>query len=439
MLRRLDRLVPRGGLWRHGDFLRLWSAETVSQVGTQVTLLALPLAAILVLDASAFAVAALSAVEFAPFLLFALPAGVWVDRWPRRPILIVSDLGRAAALVSVPVAYALDVLTLWQLFAVAFVTGGLTVFFDVAYQSYLPSLVERDQLVEGNSKLELSRSTAMLAGPGIAGTLVEIVTAPVAILADAISFAASGLFVLRIRKRETPPRDLRSRDRPRMRAELGEGLRYGLRHRSLRWIAASTATWIFFSNVMWAILLVYVVRELDLRPSVIGLIFAIANVGALAGVVLAPRLARWVGAGPVIVLGAATGIASLLIPLAPRESPVPFLVASELVISLGVTIYNITQVSFRQAITPERLQGRMNSVIRFIAWGVMPLGSLIGGVLASAVDLRFAIWVGALGMSFAFLPVLLSPVRSLREVPASGEPADGSVAVAAMSAPEPHA
>ena len=177
------RIWPKGGLWRHSDFLKLWSAETISQVGSQVTGLALPLVAIITLDVSAFEVALLGVIEFAPFILISLPAGVWVDRLPRRPILIVGDLGRAALLATIPIAYAVDALTIWQLYVVGFLFGVLTVFFDVAYQSYLPALVERDQLVDGNSKLEISRSGAQLAGPALAGVLIQALKAPLAILA----------------------------------------------------------------------------------------------------------------------------------------------------------------------------------------------------------------------------------------------------------------
>jgi MFS family permease len=409
---------PRGGLWRHPDFLKLWSAETISQLGSQVSGLALPFVAIVTLDVSPFEVALLGVVEFAPFILISLPAGVWVDRLPRRPILVIGDLGRAALLASIPLAYAFDALTIWQLYGVGFAVGVLTVFFDVAYQSYLPSLVAREQLVDGNSKLEISRSGAQLAGPALAGGLIQALTAPAAVLVDAVSFVASGLFVLRIRKREhTPERKPGRSPFTGMRAELSEGLRYVLGHRYLRWIAASTATFNFFGNVMWAIFLVYAVRQLGMGAGTIGLIFAIGNIGYLAGAIASNRVARRLGVGPTIVVGAATGIAALLIPLAPESGPIPLLIASQLIISFGLPLYNITQVSLRQAITPERLQGRMNSVMRFIVWGVIPLGTLTGGAIASVLDLRAAIWVGALGMSLAFLPVLLSPVRSLRQMP----------------------
>lgn len=419
-MRRRRGLWPRGGLWRHADFLKLWTAETMSQVGSQVTGLALPFVAILTLDVSAFEIALLGVVEFAPFILVSLPAGVWVDRMRRKRILVVADLGRAGLLLSIPVAYWLDVLSIWQLYGVGFAVGVFTVFFDVAYQSYLPSLVSREQLVEGNSKLEVSRSGAQIAGPSIAGPLVEILTAPVAILVDAISFIASGLFLFGIRKEEQLP-ETRAEEKSSMKADLGEGLRYVLGHRYLRWIAASTATFNFFGNLMFAVYVVYMVRELELGPTVIGFIFAVGSVGYLVGAVVTNKISTRIGVGPTIVLGAALGIANLLVPLAPESQPEPFLIASQAIVSLGLPIYNVTQVSLRQAITPERLQGRMNSVMRFIVWGVIPLGTLLGGALASAVSLKFAIWVGAIGSCTAFLPVLLSSVRSLKTVPETPE------------------
>ena len=419
-------LWPRGGLWRHADFLKLWSAETISQFGTQVTELALPLVAIITLEVSPFEVALLGVVELAPFILISLPAGVWVDRMRRKWILVVADVGRALVLMSIPLAYWLDALTIWQLYAVGFVFGTLTVFFDVAYQSYLPSLVDREQLVEGNAKLEVSRSGAQIAGPSIAGPVIDVLTAPVALVADAVSFLWSAVFLFGINRQEQLPERKRE-EKPRMRAELAEGVRYVLGHRYLRWIAASTATFNFFGSVMFAILLVYVVRDLGLSPTAIGLIFAVGNIGYLLGALVTSRLSSRLGVGPTIVIGAAMGGSSLLIPLAPQSSPIPFLIAAQAITSFGLPVYNVTQVSLRQAITPERLQGRMNSVMRFIVWGVMPLGSLIGGAVASEVSLRAAIWIGAVGMSLAFLPVLLSPVRSLRRVPEPESPPAGEL------------
>jgi len=250
------RLWPKGGLWRHSDFLKLWSAETISVFGSQFTGLALPLVAVLVLDASAFAVSALVVIEFLPFILFAIPAGVWVDRLRRKPILVIGDLARAGLLVTIPVAYALDALTLGHLYVVGFFVGICTVFFDVAYQSYLPSLVERAQLVEGNSKLEISRSTSQLTGPGAAGGIVSALGGPVAILIDSISFVVSAVFLFAIRKEEKLPEKVEGAVRPSMLADAREGLSFVIRNPYLRPISICTGSSNFFWSMGGALLVV---------------------------------------------------------------------------------------------------------------------------------------------------------------------------------------
>jgi MFS family permease len=405
--------------------MRLWTAQTISQFGSQITFLALPLAAIIILEASAFEVAVLGALEFAPWLLLSLPAGAWVDRMRRRPVLIAADVGRAVALVSVPAAYAIDVLTLWQLYAVGFLVGCLTVFFDIAYQSYLPSLVERRQLAEGNSKLEISRSGAQLGGPGLAGALVDLVTAPVAILGDAISFLVSAFFLGAIRREESVERPI---ERTRLRVEVVEGLRFVLGHPYLRPSMVYVAIFNFFSNVAFAIFLVYAVRRLHLSPAVIGVVFAVGNIGFLVGAVLAPRISVRLGTGPTLVSSSFFGGASLLlIPAAPTSQPIPFLIASGVIAGFSIVLYNVVAISLFQATTPDRLLGRMNASRRFVVWGVIPLGSLAGGALASTIGLRETLWVGAVGTSIAFVPLLFSPLRSLKEVPGeSPEPAMSS-------------
>jgi MFS family permease len=416
------RFRPRRGLWGHGDFVRLWGAQTISQFGTQVTLLALPLAAIVVLDASVFEVAVLGAIEWTPWLLFSLPVGAWVDRVLRRPILVAADVGRALVLLSVPLAYAFDALTIWQLYAVGFAHGVLTVFFDVAYQSYLPSLVERSQLEEGNSKLEISRSGAQLAGPGFAGVLVGLVTAPVAILADAVSFLASATFLSRIKRDELL--EARGVEEKRMAAEILEGLRFVARNPYLRPSMAYVAVFNFFAEVGGAILLVYAVRRLGLSPVTIGIVFAIGNVGFLAGAFLAPRVSARFGVGPTLIASAAvSGSVLFLVPLAPPSQPIPFLIAEGLIIGFAIVLYNVTGISFFQAITPDRLLGRMNASRRFVVWGVIPLGAVVGGVLASAIGLRETLFVSAAGASVAFIPLLFSPLRAVRRVPEASEPA----------------
>jgi MFS family permease len=420
----IPRLWPTGGLWRHRDFLKLWSAETISQFGSQVDDLAIGFVAIVVLDASAFEVAVVGTLNFLPFILFTLPAGVWVDRLRRRPILIAGDFGRAALLATIPIAYVADALTLWQLYVVVFLTGVCTVFFDVAYQSYLPSLVERQQIIEGNSKLEISRSAAQVGGPGIAGGLVQIFTAPYAVLVDAISFLGSGLFLLRIRKHEdTPVRETVDGRKTSLWTELKEGLGFVLRNPNLRAQAGCTGTSNFFSNVAYAIILVYLVRDLELSAAVIGLVFSIGSIGSFVAAFTAMRLARRFGIGPTtIAAGMIWGPSTLLVALAPAgDAAIPFLVTAVVLGGFSIVVYNIIQVSYRQAICPPRLQGRMNAVMRFIVWGTIPIGALAGGGLAAWVGLRETIVIGAIGGSLSILWIVFSPQRHLREMP---EPLD---------------
>jgi MFS family permease len=419
--RSLESLRPSGALWRHGDFLKLWTGQTVSEFGSQVTLLALPYAAAKLLRASAFAVALLLVFEQLPFLLFALPAGVWIDRVRRRPLLIAGDLGRALALASIPVAYAVGVLRIWQLFVVAFAAGVLTVFFDVAYQSYLPSLVGREHLVEANAKLQATAAPSQSGGPAVGGAVIGAVGAPYAILIDIASFLASAAFVLRIRGREETisrsPVATRS-----MRTDLLEGLRHVLANRLLRAIAATTAARNFSAAVGYAILIVYAVRSLHLSAALIGVIFACANVGFVCGALTARRTAELLGIGRAIVYSAAVvGSSVILIPLSPRSFPIPLIVVGLMLYSYGGVVFNITQVSLRQAMTPDRLQGRMNSVMRFILWGAIPLGALLGGGLATAIGLRAALFVSGGGVAVSWLPVFFSPVRRLTAVPAMPE------------------
>jgi MFS family permease len=430
-----------GGLWRHPDFLKLWSAETISQFGTQISLLAVPLVAIVLLDATPFEVALLGTIEFLPFILFSLPAGAWVDRLRRRPILIAGDLGRAISLASIPIAHWLGVLTVGQLYLVGFVNGVLTVFFDVAYQSYLPSLVNRDQIVEGNSKLEISRTLAQTAGPALGGGLIGLVTAPLAIVGDALSFAGSALFVLGIRRPEAAPDrhvDEHGQARQGIVAEVRDGLQYVLGNRYLRAIAACTGFSNLCSNIAFATLLVYLVRDLGMEATAIGVVLGIGNVGAIVAALTGTRVSRRFGVGPTIIGSALlAGVAAVLIPLAPRGPwLIPLLILSGLLVGFGVVIYNITQVSFRQAITPERMQGRMNATMRFIVWGTIPIGSILGGVLATTFGVHQTIYLGTLLGTLSFLPVLLSPVRTLQEMPelAPAEPAEAPLAEA--SSPE---
>jgi len=407
-------------LLRHPDFLKLWTAETVSVFGTQVTLLALPIVAATILNVSPFEFGLLATVEFLPFILLSLPAGVWVDRLRRRPILIVGDLGRAISLLSIPIAYALGGLTIWQLYVVGFVNGCLTVFFDVAYQSYLPSIVDRDQLVEGNSKLEITRSASQIAGPSLAGILIGLLRAPFAIVLDALSFLVSALFVFWIRRPEPPiePYDEATGPKPSMRDEITVGLRYVTGHRWLRSIAATTGTSNFFGNVALSILILFLVRDRAFTAELIGFAFSIGSVGVLVAALITSRLTKRIGVGRMLVL---TSFGFSL-------SGLPIAIASDAWLFVAVAgsgflggfcgvAWNINQVSLRQAITPARMQGKMNATMRFIVWGTIPIGSIVGGFLGGSIGLHNTIWVGAIGSLVAFLPVALSPVRHIVAMP----------------------
>ena len=363
------------------------------------------------LEESAFKIAALTSVEFLPFLLFTLPAGVWVDRLRRKPILVLGNVGRAVALLSVPIVYWVGGLTIWQLYVVGFAVGTCTVFFDVAYQSYIPALVGREDVVEANSKLEISRAAANIAGPGMAGGLIALLTAPVAVLVDAVSYAISAVLLFGIRKQEeAPPRA----ERRSLRDELGEGLRYVFRNPYQRTMVVMTALSNFFGQVVFSILLVYAVRELDLSAATIGIALAIGNLGTLASALTAKRIGERLGVGRTILLASCLfGPGTLLIAFAPEAYALPLIVLAMMVIGFGGILYNVTAISLIQAITPDRILGRANASRRFVVWGVVPLGGFTGGALASTIGLRETMVVGALGGLLTIVPILVSPLRSV--------------------------
>jgi MFS family permease len=411
----------RRTLLRHPDFLKLWTAESVSVFGSSITQLAIPLIAATVLQVTPFEFGLLTTIEFLPFILFSLPAGVWVDRLRRRPILIAGDLGRAIAIASIPVAFALGGLTIWQLYVVGFVNGCLTVFFDVAYQSYLPSIVDRDQLVEGNSKLEITRSASQILGPGMAGILIGILKAPFAMVLDALSFVWSAFFVFLIRRPEPPvePHDEAANGpRPSMRQEIAVGLRYVTGHRWLRSIAATTGTSNFFSNVFGAILILYLSRDRGLTAEAIGFAFSLGSLGVLLAALTISSITRRAGVGRMLVLtSVGFSLSGLPVAIAPDALIFPAVALSGFLGGFCGVGWNINQVSLRQAITQPRMQGKMNATMRFIVWGTIPLGSIAGGALGSVIGLHATIWVGAIGGLIAFVPVTLSSARSIVTMP----------------------
>jgi len=424
----IERLIRYAGLLREPAFRRLWVAQSISQVGTQVTWLALPLVAILVLGASPFEVALLGAVDFLPFLLFTLAAGAWVDRLPKQRVMVAADLGRMAVLSAIPAAALLHVLGLWQLYLVGFLAGTLTVFFDIAYQAVVPELVSRDRLQEGNSRLEVSRSGAQVLGPGLAGVLVGAITAPIAILVDAVSYLASAAFLFGLRPRfavaPRAPTDASGKRSPSILREVLEGLRFYRASPLLRATSVAIASLNLGGQIGGSIFLVYLVRELALAPETLGLALSIGSLGLLAGAATASGFGKRVGVGPTLIIASVLSAgASLLMVVASEDTAFWLLALSGLIQGYAVMLINVNGVSLRQALTPDQLQGRVNATGRWINWSVIPPGALLGGAIATAVGLRMTIAIGGLVGLIAVPWLLVSPLRRVRELPHPyGEP-----------------
>src|SRR2546430_12391175 len=410
----------RGKLWRHPDFLKLWAGESVSVFGSQVTVLAVPTVAILILHAGPFQVGILSALEFLAFPTVGLVAGVYADRLRRRPIMIICDIGRALALGSIPVAFLLNLLTLEQLYFVALLTGIFTVFFDVSYQSYLPALVDRPNLIEGTTNLEITQSTAQVAGPAVAGFLIQLIGGARAVAVDAVSFFLSALALASIKKPGPEPRPGTASGASGFLPEMREGIDVVFRNPILWRIAACTATTNLGSNMVFgAVFLVFAYRQLHLSAGVVGVVFAVGSVGGLAGAFLPGWGARTLGIGATLRLTIIVGgLAVLAAPLAVLGAPRLLLATTGFIEGLTIPVYNISQVSLRQAITPDRVQGRMNATMRTIVWGTIPLGAFIGGILGTSIGLVQTIVLGGILSTLAASWIFLGPVIRLREQPA---------------------
>jgi MFS family permease len=414
------KLPLSGRLWRHPDFLKLWSAETVSRFGTQVSQLAIPTVAILLLHAGPFEVGLLAALEFLSFPVLGLVAGVYADRLKRRPIMILCDLGRMVSLGSIPVAFLFHALTLPQLYVVALVTGIFTVFFDVSYQSYLPALIDRSDLVEGNTKLSVSESASMIGGPPLGGFLIQWIGGARAVAVDALSYLISALAIWAIRKPEPEPKPGTEAGVRGFLPEMREGLEVVFRNPVLWHIAGCTATTNLGSNMVYgAVYLIFVYQTLHLSPGEAGLIFGLGSIGFLLGALIASWMVRRLGVGPSLAINiAGGGLFILATPLALLGVPVIVLIVLSFLGAVIGAPYNITQVSLRQAITPDRVQGRMNATMRTIVWGTIPIGSFLGGVLGSRIGIIPTILLGGAISTLAALWILVGPVIKLKEQPA---------------------
>ena len=410
--------LPFTGLWRHSDFVKLWTGQTISMFGSRISFLALPLTAVLVLEATPAQMGLLTAANSLPSLLLGLFVGVWVDHYRRRPILIAADVGRGLLLLIIPLAAVFGILHLQLLYLIAFLVGTLGLFFDVAYRSFLPTLVETDQLVEGNSKLEMSRSVAEIAGPGVAGGLIQLVTAPIAIAVDALSFFVSVLFLGLMRTPESKPEPPAQQQN--VWQEIGAGLKFVAHNRLLRAIAGCIGMLSLFNSIIEAVSILYMARNLDIDPGLLGVIYAGGSVGFLLGTFLPNWITRRFGLKTGIIGGVLlVGGSDLLILLLDRSMAmiiiILVLMTAQFCFGLGFIVFNIGQVSLRQAVTPVHLQGRMNATMHFITWGIVPVGSLLGGWLGETIGLRSTLFLAALGELLAAGWLFLSPVWAWRE------------------------
>lgn len=409
--------TPPHSLWHQRDFLKLWAGQTISELGSHITGSGLQITAVLVLGASPIQMGLLAAMMSIPSLLFGLIAGAWVDRLRRRPIMIATDFGRALLLLTIPLAALLGVLRFEQLLIVIALAGVLNVFFDVAYRSYLPTLVAREQIVEGNSKLSLSVSTVEVVGPGLAGVLVQALTAPIAILFDALSFLVSALSIVFIHKPEPPP--MSTAERQSIMQEIGDGLRVVASHPLPRSPAFAAGLLSFFGNFYASLYSLYAIRDLGMGPALLGLTVGMRGVGSIIGAWWAERIVRRLGMGRTFIsMLLLMGMTSLPTPLAsgPLWLATTFMSLSQLGDAFR-TIYFINDTSLRQAITPDRLLGRVNASTQLLVVGVGPLGAMMGGVLGDTIGVRSTLWIAALGPFLACLSLLLSPMRVLREQP----------------------
>lgn len=409
----------RRSLWRHADFIKFWTGQTISALGSRITRDGLPLAAVLTLGATPAEMGLLAAVGTAPVILVGLFAGVWVDRLRRRPILIAADLGRAALLATIPGAALLGVLGMTQLYVVAAVAGILSVFFDVAYAAFLPSLVEREHLVEGNSKLALSSSTAEILGPGLAGVLVQALTAPIAIFLDALSFVVSAVSVAWIRQPEPVP--MPSREQPQVGREIAEGLQAVFNHPVLRALTGSAGTLGFFGGFFGTLYTLFAIRELGLNAAGLGVAIAFGGVGDLLGALTAQHIVARAGLGATLVgMVVVMTVGGMLTPLSVFAGgsywlALGMLVASQLVGDWARAIYVINEISLWQAVTPDRLLGRTNASLQLVMAIVTLGGSLAGGILGQTIGITATLVVAVLGRLLAVVWVAFSPVRRMRQ------------------------
>ncbi|RZU77085.1 putative MFS family arabinose efflux permease [Micromonospora kangleipakensis] len=413
---------PRGGLFRHRDFRLLWTAQAVSSVGSNVTTVALPLVALAVLDATTFQVAVLTAAAWLPWLLVGLPAGAWVDRLPRRPVMIVCDLASAVLFLSVPVAAVLGALTIGQLLAVALGGGLARVFFETADQAYLPTLLRPEEVPEANAKLQATQTASYVVGPGLAGLVAQLAGAVTALLLDALSFLVSAACLGRIRAVERPAPRLDGP--PSLRREVAVGIRFVARDPYLRVLTLFGAASNIGLTGYQAVLVVFLVRSAGLPPGLVGLLIGLASLGGIVGATIATTVARRVGTARALLLAAlVSGPPALLIPLAGPGLGMVWLLLGGVAVSLAVSVGNVVKGSFRQTYAPQALLGRVTVSMQLLNFGTIPLAAVLAGALGAAYGPGRAIWVMTGWLALTPLILLVGPLRRRRDLPAAPEPA----------------
>ncbi len=422
----MAKLKLGGNLWHHRDFSRLWLSDTVSQFGNQFTQFALPVLAILSFNATPFELGILGALAFLSYPALGLFVGVWVDRFRRRPIMIICNFGRMAVLGSIPLAFLFHELSLAQIFLVALLNGIFSVFFDVAYHAYLPVLIDRKDLIEGNQKLQISQAAAPIVGPGIAGVIYQIVGGAYTIAIDAIGYLTSAISLLSIGKSEEKKTRTENSPKPHFFKEMKEGINIVLGNPTLSHIAGSTATSNFGTNIVGAVLILFSLTLLKKSTILLGFVGVIGGVGFLVGVLLANKFTARLGIGLSLAVSIGSDFIGLATPLAQYGNA--FFVFSAVTLTIGIIspMYNINQVSLRQTITPDRLQGRMNATMRTIVWGTIPAGSFVGGILGSTIGLSNTIYLGYFIAGLAVFWILTGGVYKIKKMPEPGSNKVGS-------------
>ena len=410
--------AQRSSVWKNLNFQRLWIGESLSQLGENLGTLAIPVIAVIMLHATAQEVGYLTAAQQLAFLVIGLPVGAWVDRMRKRRVMIAADAVRALALLTIPAAWLLGALHIWQLYAVAAVVGGATVFFDVTYQTIVPRLVISEHVASANSGLETSAQVARVGGPALSGALLAVVKAPLLLFATALGYLASMIAVATIRDEEQKQE---ASDHSSLTRDIGEGLRFVFTHELLTRITINTGATNLFDGLMTTLIPIFVLRQLHLTPTVYGVVEGIGAAGGILGALATPWLMKRVGEGALIVwgsLGTAVGSAIFLLASVFPAASIPFLIGGMFVFSFTVLNYNIAQVSFRQRLCPARLLGRMNASIRFVVWGVMPISAALAGWLGGVIGIVPTMWLGIGATAVATIAILVfSPLRGMRKLP----------------------